>query len=337
MTGAVASSVTSTRASAPSARWGAGVTHLLRSTLFRSIARRVIVALITLFGVVTIVFFIVRLSGNPAIQLLPSTASPSDVATLSRTLGFDKPVLTQYLNYLGGLLHGDMGQSYALHVPALGVVMQRLPLTLQLAMTSWAIGLAVAVGFALLVHITGSTKLRATLLWLGALRQAIPVFLFGILVVLVFAVTLRLLPSIGSGSAIDLVLPVFTMASFEVSLYLRLLDSSLSEQSSSDYVRTALSKGQSWPKVVVKHMLPNALLPLLTIAGLNLGALLGGTVIVEMVFGWSGLGQLILSSINGRDFPVIQAGLLVIGGFFILVNLLADSLQAVLDPRMRRD
>jgi peptide/nickel transport system permease protein len=337
MTGAIASGATATLVTAPSAATANPVARVVRSALFRSIARRFIVAVITLFGVATIVFFIVRLSGNPAIQLLPSTASPADVATLSHALGFDKPILVQYVTYLGGLLHGDMGQSYALHVSALGVVLQRLPLTLQLALTSWVIGLAVAIAFALLIHITGSTKLRTALLWLGALRQAVPVFLFGILVVLVFAVTLHLLPSIGSGSVEDLVLPVFTMASFEVSLYLRLLDSSLTEQSSSDYVRTALSKGQSWSKVVVRHMLPNALLPLLTIAGLNLGALLGGTVIVEMVFGWSGLGQLILNSVNGRDFPVVQAGLLVIGGFFIIVNLLADSMQAVLDPRVRRD
>jgi peptide/nickel transport system permease protein len=166
-------------------------------------------------------------------------------------------------------------------------------------------------------------------------RQAIPVFWFGLLLILLFAVNLRWLPSLGRGTIAHLVLPALTLATYELALYLRLFNSSLATEGQQDYVRTAYAKGQSKVKVLLRHMLPNALLPLITIAGINLGLLLGGTVVTETVFSWPGVGRLIVQSVSPRDYPVIIAGVVVVCLIFVIINLIVDLLYAYLDPRVR--
>jgi peptide/nickel transport system permease protein len=172
-------------------------------------------------------------------------------------------------------------------------------------------------------------------MWIALARQAIPVFWFGLLLILLFSVTLRWLPSLGRGGVAHLILPAITLSTYELALYLRLFNSSLAIEAKQDYVRTAFAKGQSRSKIVIKHMLPNALLPLVTIAGINLGLLLGGTVVTETVFGWPGVGRLIVQSVSQRDYPVIIAGVFVICLIFMVVNLIVDLLYAYLDPRVR--
>ncbi|MFE5409576.1 ABC transporter permease [Microbacterium sp. NPDC056569] len=299
------------------------------------IARKIGQAIVTVFAVLTIGFFLGRLSGKPGALILPEGATQQEIDAFNAALGFDKPLWQQYLDFLAGLFTGTVGDSYRQKVPALDLLIDRVPATFQLAITSFAIGLGAAMLVALLIFVTRWNWLRLALLWLGSLRQAIPDFLFGVLLAFVFSVLLGWLPSLGNQGPQSLVLPVACLATAQFALYLRLIGSALGEQQGMDYVRASYAKGQSHRAVVVAQMTPNALVPVLTIAGLNLGGLLGGTVIVEAVFAWPGMGQVLLQAVNGRDFPVVLAGLAVVAVFFVLVNLIVDLITASIDPRVR--
>jgi peptide/nickel transport system permease protein len=299
----------------------------------RFLVRRLALAVTTLFVVVTIAFVLGRATGEPGALLLPDNATAEDVAALNAALGFDRPLVVQYADYLGGLLTGDFGDSYRLREPALGLVLDRIPATFELAFWSFAAGVALALVAALAIQLTGSRVLRAIVGWAGAVRQSVPDFFFGLLLVLVFAVGLALLPSLGRTSPASLVLPVVTLATGQFVMYLRLLDSALSEQAGQDYVRTAFAQGQSRTAILLTQMLPNALLPVLGMAGLNLGGLLGGTVVVEVVFAWPGLGQLLTDAVSQRDFPIVQAGLLFVALMFVAANTLVDVIVSRIDPR----
>lgn len=298
--------------------------------------RRALQAIATLFVVVSIAFVLGRLSGKPAALLLTEGATEQQIDELNEQLGFNRPIGAQYLDYLGGLLSGDFGSSYRNPgTPAITLVLERLPATMTLALTAFTIGLLLALVAAVLIHITGSPVLRALFVWGGSLRQSVPDFFFGVLLVLVFSVGLAMLPSLGYNGPASFVLPVATIATAQFVLYVRMLDASLSEQSNADYVRTAYARGKSHVAVVMTEMLPNAFLPILTVAGLNLAGLLGGTIIVEQVFAWPGVGEVLISAVSHRDFAVVQAGLLVVALTFVTVNVLVDVLYSVLDPRVK--
>jgi peptide/nickel transport system permease protein len=303
--------------------------------MFAYVLRRLARAVVTVFAVVTAVFFLERISGNPAAIMLPNTATPKQIATLSKALGFDRPLSVQYLSFVKGLLHGNFGTSLQSGTPALQLVLGRLPATLLLVLTGFTFGVALAMFCVLAIQLTGSHVLRNGLLVAGQVRQAIPMFVFGVLLVLAFSVTLHWFPSQGEGSWKNLVLPALTVGTFEFALYLRFMDASFGEQSHQDYVRTAYAKGNARHGVVLRHELRNVLLPILTIIGFNLGGLLGGSVIIETVFNWPGIGQLTVESVNTRDFPVVQASLLVASLAFVLVNIAVDLIYSVVDPRVR--
>lgn len=303
--------------------------------MVRYIGRRLLQGAVTIFGAVTLSFFLVRLSGNPAALLLGPEATADDVARLSGELGFDQPLAVQYVRFLGGVLGGDLGQSLKQNLPAMDLVLMRLPATLQLALTSFAVGTLLAFLLVMAIQISGSRWLRESILWFATARQAVPSFWLGLLLVMVFAVQLGVLPALGNRGPASLVLPAVTIATLELALYVRLLNNGFNDQLRQDYVRTAYAKGQRRSLVILRHMLPNAVLPIVTVAGLNLGALLGGTIVVELVFNWPGIGQLLMSSISGRDYAVVQAVILVVAVAFVLVNLLVDVLYAALDPRVR--
>ncbi len=303
--------------------------------MLRFVARRLLQSVLTVFGVLTAAFFLVRLSGDPSALLLPIEASDEDIALLRRHLGLDQPLAVQYLKFLANAAAGDFGVSLRRHSPALELVIERLPATLELALTAFFLGIVLALATGVLVRLSRSPKLRAAILWIAFLRQAIPVFFFGLLLILLFSVTLGWLPSLGRGGIEHLVLPALTLATYELALYLRLFNAAVGEEEHQDYVRTAYAKGQSRAMVLLRHMLPNALLPLVTIAGINLGVLLGGTVVTETVFSWPGVGRLIVQSVSQRDYPVVIAGVLVVSLVFVLVNLAVDLLYAFLDPRVR--
>ena len=290
---------------------------------------------LTVFGVLSAVFFLVRLSGDPTVMLLPEQATQQQIAELRTALGLDRSLAVQYLRFLVQAVQGDLGVSLRQQAPALPLVLERLPATLELAVTAFLLGLALALAAGLAIHVSGSGKLRAVLMWVAFSRQAIPVFLFGQLLILLFSVQLHWLPSVGQGGIANLLLPAATLATYELGLYLRLFDAALGKEAGQDYVRTARAKGQGRTRIILRHMLPNALLPLVTIAGINLGVLLGGTVVTESVFGWPGVGRLIVQAVSQRDYPVVIAGMLVVSVIFVLVNLVVDLLYTMLDPRVR--
>ena len=303
--------------------------------MLRFLARRVLQSVLTIFGVLTAAFFLVRLAGDPTTLLLPVEASDQDIARMRRELGLDQSLPVQYFKFLANAAQGDFGVSLRQQTSALGLVIERLPATLELALTSFFLGLLLAFAAGLAMHLSSSRRLRAALLWIAFFRQAIPVFFFGLLMILLFSVTLGWLPSLGRGSLQHLILPAITLATYELALYLRLFNAAMGEEQRQDYVRTAYAKGQSRVAVILGHMLPNALLPLITVAGINLGVLLGGTVVTETVFSWPGVGRLIVQSVSQRDYPVIVAGVLVVSLIFVVVNLVVDLLYAALDPRVR--
>jgi peptide/nickel transport system permease protein len=301
--------------------------------MIKLVGRRLALAVVTLYAVVTIAFLLGRATGKPAALLLPDNATQDEVDALNASLGFDRPVIVQYVDYLGGLLHGDFGDSYRQREPAIGLVLDRVPATFELAFWSFVLGLALAVVAACAIQLTGSRRLRALFGLTGSVRQSVPDFFFGLLLVLIFSIALGWLPSLGRTSPASLVLPVLTLATGQFVMYLRLLDSALSEQASQDYVRTAFAQGHRRSTILFTQMLPNAALPVLGMAGLNLGGLLGGTVVVEVVFAWPGLGQLLTEAVSQRDFPIVQAGLLFVATMFVLANTLTDLLVARIDTR----
>jgi ABC-type dipeptide/oligopeptide/nickel transport system permease component len=303
--------------------------------MLRFVGSRVFSSLLTLFVVLSFAFVLARLTGDPVRLMLPDQASDADVQALRKAMGLNELIILQYWHFLVDAVQGDLGQSIRQSRPALDLVLERLPATLELAIMSFVIGFSLAVLLAVLSEVSGSTRLRNGLLWIATIRQAVPPYLFGILLVLLFSVYLGLLPAIGRTSAASYVIPVATMASFEIALYLRLLNTSFDQTRSLDWVRTAKAKGVSRTRIVIRHMLPNALLPVITIAGINIGVLVGGTVVLETVFNWPGLGRLIVQGVIQRDYPIVQAGVVLIAIIFILINLVVDILYAVVDPRVR--
>jgi peptide/nickel transport system permease protein len=299
------------------------------------ILRRTFQSVLTVLGVMTVAFFLVRLAGDPAVLLLPIEASDEDIARLRTALGLDQPLIIQYLKFFINAVQGDFGMSLRQNAPALHLVLERVPATLELALTSFFLGILLAFLIGLAMRLSTSVRLRSAVMWVALGRQAIPVFSFGLLLILVFSVWLRWLPSLGRGGIEHLILPALTLATYELALYLRLFNASLATEQKQDYVRTAYAKGQGRTQVILRHMLPNALLPLVTIAGINLGLLLGGTVVTETVFSWPGVGRLIVQSVSQRDYPVIIAGVFIISLIFVVVNLVVDMIYAFLDPRVR--
>jgi len=303
--------------------------------MLRFLARRSLQAALTVIGVLTAGFLLVRLAGDPAALMMPESATAEDLARFREAYGLDQPLWVQFLRYANDAAHGNLGFSLRQQTPALGLVLERLGATVQLALAAFVIGLSLAFGLDLAARLSGSTRLRKLILWVALIRQAIPTFWFGLLLILLFSVTLRWLPLLGSGTPAHLILPALTLGTYELALYLRLLDASFSEQAAQDYVRTARAKGLSRRRVILGQMLPNVLLPLVTIAGLNLGVLLGGTVVTETVFSWPGVGRLIVQAVTQRDYPVVVAGVLVTSLLFVAVNFIVDLVYCVLDPRVR--
>jgi peptide/nickel transport system permease protein len=299
------------------------------------VLRRLLQAIVMLLGAMTIVFFVVRLSGDPAALLLPEQASDESIAQLRAALGLDEPLHVQYLHFLSEAARGNLGISIRQGEPALGLVLERLPATIELAVAAFVLGVTLAFSLGIMVQLVGSRVVNEIVLWLAFVRQAIPVFWFGLCLILVFSVVLGWLPALGSGSWQHLILPAVTLGTFETALYLRLLNAGFGAHLRSDYVRTARAKGVPEVAVVLKHALRNVLLPIVTIAGINFGVLLSGTVITETVFGWPGVGRLVVQSVSQRDYPLVQASMLVISAVFVLVNFVVDMLYPHIDPRVR--
>jgi peptide/nickel transport system permease protein len=299
------------------------------------LARRLFEFVIVLLGVLTIVFVLQRLSGDPTNLLLPIDASQDVRAELRRQLGLDQPLLVQYIRFLGDVAMGDLGVSYRFRQPALGLVLERLPATLLLAGASLLISLVIALPLGILAAVYRNTWVDTLATAMSLIGQGMPVYWLGLLGILLFAVQWRLLPSMGGGSFLALILPATTLAVYSASRIMRLTRSAMLDVLHQDYIRMARAKGLSEGKVLIKHALRNASIPIVTIIGLQFGGLLGGAVITETVFAWPGVGRLAVNAVQQRDFPVVQAVTVVIAVAFSLINLVVDLLYARLNPRVR--
>ncbi|GAA2110567.1 ABC transporter permease [Actinomadura alba] len=304
----------------------------------RMIMRRLLIGVFVMWGAASLIFVIVRAApGDPASVLLGPDASREQVARLNASLGLDRPLLVQYVGYLGDVVRLDFGESHRLARPAMGAVFERLPATLELTLAATA--LAVIVGLTLGLVAGGRPDgivdrvVSATTVAL----QSFPTFWVGIMLILLFALGLRLLPSAGVGTPAHMVLPAVTLSLPFTAIVARLTRSSVVEAMREPYVTTARSKGLTETQVLLGHALRNSLIPVVTIVGLQMGALMGGAVIVENVFAWPGLGSLIVDAVANRDYAVVQAATLLIAGVVMVLNLVADLLYTRLDPRIRMD
>jgi len=299
--------------------------------------RRLYQALIVFFVVTLIVFVVLHVSGDPIELLMPPDATQKDLEDMRRTLGLDKPVVVQYGLFLKNAVRGNLGVSYHHGQPALKLVLERLPASLELVVTSILISLVLAVPLGVLAS-TRRGKLMDRACLLGSLIGiSAPPFWIGIAFILIFAVELQWLPSSGRGTWAHLVLPATSLALYRLALFLRLIRAGMLDVMTQDFIRTARAKGVSEKLVIYKHALKNTLIPFVTIAGMQMGSLLAGAIVTERVFAWPGMGRLFLDSIGVMDFPVIIAWALVIATIFLSINLAVDIIYVWLDPRIRHE
>jgi peptide/nickel transport system permease protein len=304
-------------------------------SLGQFILRRLFLSVFVVLGVTVVVFMVIRLSGDPTAIMISPDASAEEVAEFRRRMGFDRPVLVQFWDFSSGVIRGDFGDSLRYREPAFGLVLQRLPATVQLTVASLLIAVAIALPAGVISAVKRNT-IWDRLAMLGALfGQSMPVFWFGILLILIVSVQLQLLPSSGSGDIRHLVLPAMTLGLYSTARITRLVRSEMLEMISQDFVRTARAKGLRERAVMYRHALRNALIPVVTVIGIEAGGMLGGAVVTETVFAWPGIGQLAVRAIFNRDYPLIQAVVFTVAVLFVLINLIVDILYAMLDPRIK--
>ena len=300
------------------------------------VVRRLWQSALTLVGVSVLVFVILRVvPGDPAKMLLPEGAPQSAIEELNRQLGLQEPLYVQYGLFVQSVFRGDFGQSFQYRAPALQVVTERLMATVQLALAAMLITVGVGVSLGIVAAVRRGTGYDYASTVLAVLGQSLPNFWLGIMLILLFGVALRWLPTSGFESWRHLILPAVTLAAFPMALVARLTRSSMLEILGRDFIRTGRAKGLAEGAVILRHALRNAAVPLLTVLGLQIGTLLGGAVITESVFAWPGMGKLVVDAIFFRDFPVVQTVLILSATLFVVINLLVDLLYTVIDPRIR--
>jgi len=304
-------------------------------TLAAFLLRRLGLAGLVLLGVSAIVFFSLFLTGDPAALMLPADASRAEIDAFRAAMGFDDPWIVQYLRYLGAVATGDFGTSLRFHRPVIDLVAERLPATALLAVASlaWSTLAGFILGIVAAVRRDGLIDFLVRAVALSG--QAVPVFWLGLLLILMVSLKWRLLPTGGYGGVTHLVLPAVALGAYYMSAVTRLVRASLIEALDQDYVRTARAKGLSEWRVVMRHALRNALLPVITVQATYFASLLGGALVTEIIFAWPGIGRLAVQAIQNRDFPLVQAIVLLAAAVFVLANVLVDIAYALLNPRIR--
>jgi peptide/nickel transport system permease protein len=297
--------------------------------------QRLVQGVLVLLGVTTIVFALTFVAGDPASTLAPLDTTPAELEAFRHNMGLDRPVPIQYVDFLAHAVRGDFGMSYSSHEPAMGVVLERLPATLRLTGAAVLFALVIAVPLGLLAAMNHDRWIDSAARFFAFLGQSIPVFLLGMVLILVFAVGLRWLPSSGGESWKSLILPAISVGAFSAAVLARLLRSSLLEVLSQEYIRTAYAKGLRGRSVVVRHALRNAALPFVTMLGLQVGFLLSGAVVAETIFAYPGMGRLAVEAISRKDVPVIQSFVTVAAVIVIASNLIVDLVYTRIDPRIR--
>ncbi len=301
----------------------------------RYLVRRLLQALLVLFAVSVLAFALVYVSGDPARALVPIDASPEDIDNVRRGFGLDQPLPVQYLRFVERAVRGDLGESFKYRTNSLELVVRRLPNTILLAVTSVTLAVVVAIPLGVIAGTRRRSVLDYAATGASMLLIATPSFWLGLLLILLFADWLRVLPASGAGSLRHLVLPASALAAYSLGLITRLVRAAMADALRQPYITTAHAKGLSPRSVHYRHALRNCLIPTVTVVGLQLGALLGGAVIIETVFAWPGVGWLLIQAINARDLPLIRSAVLVVATFFVLINFAVDLVYGYLDPRIR--
>ena len=313
--------------------------------------KRVLQAIVIVLLMTVIVFLGLHAIGNPIDILIGPDADQRDRAALIAQLGLDQPIWKQYLRFLGSALQGDLGKSFVFNQPALDLVLQRLPATMELAFGALFIAIILGVPLGLVAGLYPNSLISRLIMTGSILGFSLPTFWIGVVLIMMFRVTLGWLPSSGRGETVELfglqwsfltanglyhlILPAFNLALFKVSLVIRLTSAGVAEVLPQDYIKFARAKGLSSMRIVGVHVLRNIMIPLTTVLGLELGSTIAGAVVTESIFSWPGAGKLILDSINGLDRPVILAYLIIIVCVFVTINLLVDIAYRLLDPRVR--
>lgn len=303
--------------------------------LLQYLVRRLAVSAVSLLGVSLLVVVLLRLlPGDPARTIAGVLATQADVERLRHELGLDRPVLLQYGIFLGQLVQGDLGLSARTGQPVRAEIFARLPATVTLAVVGTLIGSLVGILAGVVAAVRRASRVDHVLSFVSVLGVSIPVYWLGLMLIIAFAVNLRWLPASGAERPVSILLPSLTLAAFSMALVGRMTRATMLEVLDEDYVRTARSKGASERRVIYKHALRNAFIPVLTVIGLQFGTLLGGAVLTETVFAWPGIGRLLVESIFSRDFPMVQGILIVYAFLLVLLNLVVDILYTVIDPRI---
>jgi len=305
------------------------------ASMLTFIARRVVLALCVAMTVLTISFALTRLSGDLAVSIAGAGATAEDVATIRRAYGLDRPLPVQFVDWVRSAASGDLGRSYLYHEQAAALIRERLPVTLTLGLTGLAVALLTAIPFGILSAMHEGAPIDRALGLVAVIGQAMPSFWLGLLLIIWFGLKLGWLPVSGADDWQGYVLPGIVLAFSAIPALLRLTRGGMIDALSSDYVRTARAKGLSRASIVLKHALRNAAMPVVAVAAVQLGFMLGGSIVIEAVFALHGVGYLAWESISKNDFPVVQAVVLFLAVIYIALTLLADVLNAVLDPRLR--
>jgi peptide/nickel transport system permease protein len=304
--------------------------------MLRHLLKRFLLTLPALWLVLTLVFLMIHVvPGDPVEQMLGEGAAPGAAAQLRHSLGLDQPLGKQYGHYLFGLVRGDLGQSFKFQAPVRQIIFERYPATLQLAFLALLVCAAIAIPAGVLAaHRRGQTSDRLVGVF-TLFGLAIPNFALGPLLILLFSIEIGVLPVSGRNGIGSYVLPAATLGAALAAILTRMVRGAMLEELSADYIRTARAKGLSTAAVLFRHGLRNALIPIITILGLQFGTLLAGTIVTETIFSWPGIGRLTVQAISARDYPLLQGCILVIALSYVLVNLLTDAIYSVVDPRVR--
>ncbi len=300
------------------------------------ITSRLLQSVIALIGIMVVVFFILHLTGDPVRLMLPPEASEGDYQAMKVALGMDKPLGEQFLRFMWGAAHGDFGKSLRFRgQSALELVVERFPATLELASAALGLSLLLSLPLGVIAAIKRHSIIDNIAMTVALVGQAMPNFWLALMLITVFAVKFGVLPSSGRSGPKSLILPAVTLALFMIARTTRVVRSSMLEVLGEDYVRTARGKGLSETTVILRHALRNAVLPVITIIGLDFGTLMGGAVVTETVFAWPGLGRLLYQSLLARDYPVLMGMFIVVSVMVILAMLVTDLTYVILNPRIR--
>lgn len=303
--------------------------------MFAYILKRLALAILVGLTVSIIAFLLLRLSGDPALAIAGEGARQADIDLIRHTYGFDRPLPIQYLDWLGKILHGDFGNSIYFKTPAGPLIFEKLQTTLILGVAALAVALSISIPLGVLAAIYKNSWIDRLCLAIAVVGQALPNFFFALLLIMLFSISLRILPVSGSGTWQHFVMPAIALGYYVAPAFMRLIRAGMIEVLEADYIRTARAKGLSTGSVIFKHALRNAVVPVVALTAVQLGFLLGGSVVVETIFALDGLGYLAYQSITYKDFPVMQLIVLLLSVIYVVLTLASDIANAWLDPRIR--